>query len=338
MAHHVLMGELDDLDALHVPKDADGVDETALLFPRQVDLGDVAGDDGPAPLAKAGQEHLHLLNGAILGFVQDDVGVVEGPAPHVGEGRHLDGSPLHQIPVGLHAEELLQGVVEGPKVGVHLVLQVAGEEAQLLPRLHGRPGQDDLIHFLILESQHRHGHGQVRLARARGAHAEDQLILLQSLDVLLLAQGLALDLLAPGGERHHVAHDLGDQLRVPLPGEVHRIADAAPVDRLPLALHGQELFQDRPAEGGVLRLPLDADAVPVHGDEGARLLLEDGDVFVQDAEQARGVLHAVKFDPFRFDLHEILTISPLCIRYFPLWSPHRRRRASRPFPRCSGRS
>ena len=31
VAHHVLMGELDDLDALHVPKDADGVDEAALL-------------------------------------------------------------------------------------------------------------------------------------------------------------------------------------------------------------------------------------------------------------------------------------------------------------------
>ena len=128
-------------------------------------------------------------------------------------------------------------------------------------------------------------------------------MLLQGLDVLLLPQGFALDLLAPGGEGHHVPHDLGDEVRVPLPGKIHRVADAAPVDGLPLALHGQELFEDHPAQGGVLFLPLDADAVPVHRDQCARLLLEDGDVFVQYAEKPRGVLHAVQFYPFRDNAH-----------------------------------
>ena len=42
------------------------------------------------------------------------------------------------------------------------------------------------------------------------------------------------------------------------------------------------------------------------GQPGA-ILLEDGDVLVQYAEEPRGVLHAAEFYPFRFDLHAVST-------------------------------
>ena len=64
---------------------------------RQVDLGHVAGDHRLGAEAQAGQKHLHLLGGGVLGLVQDDEGVVQGAAPHEGQGRHLDDAPLYQL-------------------------------------------------------------------------------------------------------------------------------------------------------------------------------------------------------------------------------------------------
>src|SRR5207253_5017019 len=52
--------------------------EQATALTRQVDLGDVAGDDRPRPEADAGEEHLHLLGRGVLRLVEDDEAVVQG--------------------------------------------------------------------------------------------------------------------------------------------------------------------------------------------------------------------------------------------------------------------
>ena len=62
----------------------------------QVDLGDVAGDDGLGAEADAGEEHLHLLGRRVLRLVEDDEAVVQRAAAHERERRHLDGAPLEQ--------------------------------------------------------------------------------------------------------------------------------------------------------------------------------------------------------------------------------------------------
>ena len=89
-----------------------------------------------SPEAQPGQEHLHLLPGGVLSLVQNDEGVVQGAAPHVGQGGHLDAAPLQVFVIGLRPQHVEEGVVQGPQIGVHLALQIAGQEAQPLPCLH----------------------------------------------------------------------------------------------------------------------------------------------------------------------------------------------------------
>ena len=52
-------------------------DQAGALVARQVDLGDVAGDDHPRAEPEPRQEHLHLLRARVLGLVEDHEGVVE---------------------------------------------------------------------------------------------------------------------------------------------------------------------------------------------------------------------------------------------------------------------
>src|SRR5215212_5604604 len=89
VAHHVLAAEADELDPL------DGFEyladdyQSRALVAREVDLGNVARDHHLRAEPEARQEHLHLLGARVLGFVEDDEGVVEGAPAHVGERRDL---------------------------------------------------------------------------------------------------------------------------------------------------------------------------------------------------------------------------------------------------------
>ena len=182
----------------------------------EIDLGDVAGDDHPRAEAEAGEEHLHLLGRGVLGLVEDDERVVERAAPHERERRDLDRAPLHQPGHGLGVEHVVQGVVQRTEVRVDLGEDVAGEEAEALPRLDRRPGEDDPVDRLGLERLHRGGHREVALAGAGGADPEGDRVGRDGVDVALLATGLRPDRLAApqhlGGEHltgsfvalHHV--------------------------------------------------------------------------------------------------------------------------------------
>ena len=49
------------------------------------------------------------------------------------------------------------------------MLKIAGEEAELFPRLHSRAGENNAIDLLGAECGNGHGHGQIGFARAGGA-------------------------------------------------------------------------------------------------------------------------------------------------------------------------
>src|SRR5207249_6377741 len=73
----VFMPEADERDAVDGAEDVLYLDEPGGLLTRQVDLGDVAGDDDLGTEPEAGQEHLHLLRTSVLRFVENDERVVE---------------------------------------------------------------------------------------------------------------------------------------------------------------------------------------------------------------------------------------------------------------------
>jgi hypothetical protein len=75
----------------------------------------------------------------------------------------------------LAGHHVVERVVERPQIGVDLLLHVAGQEAQPLAGLDRRARQDDAVDLAALRAwRPRHGDGEVGLAGAGGADAEDQ--------------------------------------------------------------------------------------------------------------------------------------------------------------------
>ena len=112
--------------------------------------------------------------------------------------------------ITLRPHDLIQGVVEGPQIGIDLALEIPGQKAQLLPRLNGRASQDNPPHLPVLKGLDRHRHGKVGLARTRGADAEHDHLLADGVHVLLLSHGLGLHRLTGDGAADNVLVDLQD--------------------------------------------------------------------------------------------------------------------------------
>src|SRR6478672_9858740 len=71
VADHVALIEVDERDAVDLADDFHRLDQARDARAGQIDLRDIAGDDGLRPEAEARQEHLHLFGGGVLGFVED---------------------------------------------------------------------------------------------------------------------------------------------------------------------------------------------------------------------------------------------------------------------------
>jgi hypothetical protein len=144
-----------------------------------------------------------------------------------------------------------------------------GEETQLLPGLDGRAGQDDAADGLVLEEGQGHGHGQVGLARAGRADAEDEVVGPDGLDVGLLVQALGIDRLAgqvqglgrgivvQAGGRALLEHVQGDQ-EVLLPQVVAPLLELV------------QLLEVVLGEGDALGVPVDEQLVAAQGQADAQ--------------------------------------------------------------------
>src|SRR6266540_3581196 len=216
VAHHATAGQVDEGEPVDAGEDLAHHVHPGVLTGGQVDLGDVAGDHGLGVQPEPCQEHLHLLRGGVLRLVEDDERVVQGPAPHVRQGRDLDRAAFGE------AADLL---------GVDHLGQGAGEEAELLSRLDRRAGEDQAVHLLGQQGLHGDGHGQVGLAGAGGADAEDDRVGADRVDVLLLPDRLGLD-----GAAAHAEHAVAEHVR-----GAHVLVAPDHVDRAAHGLGGQRV-------------------------------------------------------------------------------------------------
>ena len=128
---------------------------------RKVYLRDIAGDHNFGAKAQAGEEHLHLRGRGVLGLVKDDKGIIERSAAHIGQRGDLDDAGFHELRNHFWVEHVPQGVVQRAQVRVNLVIERARQEAELLPCLHGRAGEDNARDLLGLQGLHGLGHRQV---------------------------------------------------------------------------------------------------------------------------------------------------------------------------------
>src|SRR6185503_9033085 len=178
-------------------EDAARLDQPAFLAAREIDLRDVAVDHRLGAEADARKEHLHLLGRGVLRLVEDDEGVVEGTAAHVGERRELDRAALEQLAGLLEAHQVVERVVQRPQVRVDLLREVAGQEAQALAGFHRGAYQHDALDLVALERVDRACHGEIGLAGARRPDAEGAVVREDVLDVLHLMRRAAVQLGAP---------------------------------------------------------------------------------------------------------------------------------------------
>ena len=191
------------------------------------------------PVAEPGQEHLHLLGGGVLGLVEDDEGVVQRAAAHEGQRGHLDRAALDEGGGLLVVDHVEERVVERAQVRVHLLGDVAGQEAEPLARLHRRAGEHDALHSPLHEVGHRHGHGQVGLAGAGRADAEDDVVVPDGLHVATLTHVLGRDDAVAGGDVDGVAEHLAR--RLPLRHQLGGLVDVLQVERVAARRRGRRV-------------------------------------------------------------------------------------------------
>ena len=132
--------------AIDAPQHFDCVTKSRTLLPREVHLGDVAGDDGLRAEAEACQEHLHLLDRGVLRFVEDDERVIERAAAHECERRHFDDLPLDVARNAVETHHLVERVVHRPQVRIDLLRHVARQEAEPFAGFDRRPHEHDATH------------------------------------------------------------------------------------------------------------------------------------------------------------------------------------------------
>ena len=110
---------------------------------------------------------------------------------HEGERRDLDLAVGEAAQHLLRRHHVVERVVEGPQIGIDLLAQIAGQEAQPLARLDRRARQHDAVDIAPGQMGDGHGHGEIGLAGAGGADAEDELALLQLAQILRLGRRCA---------------------------------------------------------------------------------------------------------------------------------------------------
>ena len=182
VTHHVRLVHRDELDSFDSLQDPLGLHKAGVLVAGQVDLGYIASNEELGVLSHAGEKHLKLGLGGILRLVQDDVGIVERAAAHEGQRGDFTGFVL-QIRQQLgHRHHVAERIVERLEVGVELVAEVAGQEAEVFTRLHRRTGEDDTLHLLVLQGTHRQGHRGIGLARPCRTDGKHHIIVFQTLD------------------------------------------------------------------------------------------------------------------------------------------------------------
>ena len=125
-ADDVFFAELVDADAGNAAADFHGFDEAGFLSRGQVNLGDVAGDDGFGIETEARQKHLHLFAGGILRFIENYEGIIQRAPAHEGERRNFDNSLFQEAFELIGIEHVVERVVERAHVGIDFLLQGAG--------------------------------------------------------------------------------------------------------------------------------------------------------------------------------------------------------------------
>lgn len=200
MADNVFTGEGVEIQSFDVAQFFAGIFEAGFDVARQVDLADVAGDDGFGAEADAGQEHFHLFGRGVLGFVENDVCAVERAAAHIGERGDFDETFFHEFGDAVETHEVVKGIVERTQIGIDFLGEVAGQEAEFFACFDGWADEDDALDLVFFHGIDGGGDSEVGFTCACGAESEDDVVIQKGADVAVLARGASAYAAAFGAE------------------------------------------------------------------------------------------------------------------------------------------
>ena len=140
-------------------------------------------------MAHPREKHLHLRNGRVLGFVQDNERIVQRAAAHVSQRNDLDQVLFHVAFDLLVVHHLAKRVEQRPQIRIDLGLQVTRQETEALARLDRGSHQHDLADRLLTQRFDRCGHREIRLARTSRSNAKHHSVLANRLQIAGLAFG-----------------------------------------------------------------------------------------------------------------------------------------------------
>ena len=84
----------------------------------------ITGDDGSRSKAQASEEHLHLLAGRILRFIENNEGIVQRATAHERQWCHLNDIALNVFCDRFESQHLVKCVIQGSQIGVHFLCQI----------------------------------------------------------------------------------------------------------------------------------------------------------------------------------------------------------------------
>ena len=204
MADDIVGGELGEGDALHADQNLHRVKEAGALAGGEIDLARVASDHHARALAHAGQEHFHLHRRRVLGLVEDDEGMGEGAPAHEGERGDLDLAAGQASRHLLGRHHVVERVIERAEIGIDLLLEIAGQEAEPLAGLDGGAREHDAVDTAGLQHRHRLRHREIGFAGAGWADREHRFRAGEEFDIAQLPGAQRRDGAAAGADRRQI--------------------------------------------------------------------------------------------------------------------------------------
>ena len=183
MAHYVAVIKMNDGYAFHSIENFRSVSQAGTGAMREIHLAEISCHHHVGIFAKPGEKHLHLYRSGILCLVENDEGVGKGATPHKGQGRNLDVAVGHALHHLIPRHHIVEGVVKGPQIRIHLLAQIAGKKPKLFSGFHRGPRQHHVIDLALHEAGNGGGHRKIGLARARGTQGKDQSAIAQGLQI-----------------------------------------------------------------------------------------------------------------------------------------------------------
>jgi len=130
MTDNVLFCQVYEFNSVNVLENLLDFHQTGLPIIIKVDLGNITGNHCLGSFANPCQEHFHLRAGCVLGFIENNEGLIESAAPHESQGGYLNYTHLQQLAYLVRLQHIIQSIIDRSQVRVNLGSNIARKKTE----------------------------------------------------------------------------------------------------------------------------------------------------------------------------------------------------------------